>query len=63
MEEAMDIQEELTPDNSPQHSAFGGDDTESEEDDESSNHVKPKGTPGNFITTSQMIGENFQPFD
>ncbi|XP_053380391.1 ubiquitin carboxyl-terminal hydrolase 20-like [Mercenaria mercenaria] len=36
---------EFTPDNSPQHSAFGGDDTESEGEDEG-HHGKPKGLTG-----------------
>lgn len=36
---------EFTPDSSPQHSAFGGDDTESD-GEEDGHHVKPKGLTG-----------------
>ncbi|XP_060586929.1 ubiquitin carboxyl-terminal hydrolase 20-like [Ruditapes philippinarum] len=43
--EEDDQHSEFTPDNSPQHSAFGGDDTESDGDDEV-HHGKPKGLTG-----------------
>jgi len=41
----MELEDEITPDNSPQHSAFGGEDTESEAEDDSSTSgpMKPKG--------------------
>lgn len=42
----VDTQDEVTPDNSPQHSAFGGDDTESEGEDESGHQLKPRGLTG-----------------
>ena len=68
MDEGMELEDEITPDNSPQHSAFGGEDTESEAEDDSSTSgpMKPKGktefqteeTEGGVIISLKSMANN-----